>query len=206
MVGALGTQEAVVACFDDGDVVAYLTSDIAKCIANRPSAVACAAPPLQSGIRSVPRNASPRPFLHENVGKSAWGLALHKKSRLIAVSSNRREVTVFALGLAPSRNRGQEPETCEYCHGDCEHVESHVRQRDHNWRIVVTLGGLANNIPNLCFIDDDEGSAELICAVDIKGAIWLANIWKPFGAATRIERCDCPQLRRSSSPWPVTSR
>jgi hypothetical protein len=34
-------------------------------------------------------------FFHENVGMTAWGLALHEESRLIAVSSNRREVTVF---------------------------------------------------------------------------------------------------------------
>jgi len=37
-------------------------------------------------------------FFHENVGKTAWGLAIHEKSRLIAVSSNLREVTVFCFG------------------------------------------------------------------------------------------------------------
>ena len=37
-------------------------------------------------------------FFHENVGKTAWGIAIHEKSRLIAVSSNLREVTVFCFG------------------------------------------------------------------------------------------------------------
>lgn len=31
---------------------------------------------------------------------SAWGLAVHERSRLIAVSSNRREVTVFVPAIA----------------------------------------------------------------------------------------------------------
>ena len=38
-------------------------------------------------------------FLHENVGMSAWGLAIHEKSRMIAVSSNLKEVTVFMPAL-----------------------------------------------------------------------------------------------------------
>lgn len=37
-------------------------------------------------------------FFLENVGDSAWGLAIHEKSRLIAVSSNKKEVTVFVHG------------------------------------------------------------------------------------------------------------
>ncbi|KAM4059045.1 CRT10 domain-containing protein [Hirsutella rhossiliensis] len=189
MVGALGMEEAVVACYDDGDVVAYLTSEIADWI---------------NGARHGPRNTVPRPFLHENVGKSAWGLAVHRKSRLIAVSSNRCEVTVFALGLAPSKKGRQEPDSCECCRRDCGHVESHVRQRARNWRIVVTLGRLADNIPNVCFVDDDQGSADMICAIDIRGAIWLADIWKPSQPATRVEPCNCVQLRNSDS-WPALS-
>jgi hypothetical protein len=34
-------------------------------------------------------------FFHENVGITAWGLAIHEQSRLLAVGSNHREVTVF---------------------------------------------------------------------------------------------------------------
>lgn len=41
----------------------------------------------------------PGSFFHENVGMTAWGLALHEESRLIAVSSNRREVTVFVPAI-----------------------------------------------------------------------------------------------------------
>jgi hypothetical protein len=38
-------------------------------------------------------------FFHENVGQSVWGLAIHEQSRLIAVSSNAREVTLFIFGF-----------------------------------------------------------------------------------------------------------
>lgn len=45
-------------------------------------------------------------FFHENVGCSVWGLAIHAQSRMIAVSSNLKQVTVFSFG-APS---SEEPE------------------------------------------------------------------------------------------------
>jgi hypothetical protein len=39
-------------------------------------------------------------FFIENVGDSAWGLAIHQQSRLIAASSNKHEVQIFAPALA----------------------------------------------------------------------------------------------------------
>ena len=38
-------------------------------------------------------------MFHANVGISAWGLAINGLSRLVAVSSNLSEVTVFMFGL-----------------------------------------------------------------------------------------------------------
>ena len=43
-------------------------------------------------------------LFHENVGSSAWGLAIHSQSRLIAVSSNLKQVSVFAFGVTGSEN------------------------------------------------------------------------------------------------------
>jgi hypothetical protein len=40
-----------------------------------------------------------RPFFQQNVEISAWGLAIHKNSRLIAVGTNKHNVHVFAFGL-----------------------------------------------------------------------------------------------------------
>ena len=38
-------------------------------------------------------------ILFRNVGKSAWGIAIHKAARLIAVSANTHRITVFAFAL-----------------------------------------------------------------------------------------------------------
>ncbi len=72
---------------DDGDVIAYYTHLLW----------------MESGLsqgNKLPPNGTTKPFFHENVGISAWGLAIHDRSRLIAVGSNNREVTVFAFGLS----------------------------------------------------------------------------------------------------------
>lgn len=205
VVGSLGRQEVVVACFDDGDVIAYYTSEIADWISSR-SNVSSTIPPVQKRASRGTRDRIPRPFFHESVGKSAWGLAVHKTTRLIAVSSNRCEVTVFAFALATGRAEKQDPDVCSSCSDTgCDDIERHVRQRARNWRIVVTLGPLADNIPNVCFVDDNDGSACLICAVDITGAVWLADIWTPAQGAMRIEPCNSMQLRNSES-WPTPSR
>jgi hypothetical protein len=203
IVASLGQEEIVLTCYDDGDVIAFYTKDIAECILTKPDTPTPAIPrQRRASTWSFDTGNAPRPFFHENVGISAWGLAVHQKSRLIAVSSNRFEVTVFAPALAthesaPSRN-------CD-CNACCDGVESHVRRRARNWRIVVSLGPLADNIPNISFVDDKYGYAEKISAIDIKGAMWLADIWKPCQAAIRVMPSTSPLLK-SEEFWPASSR
>lgn len=67
--------------------------------------------PLESASRNARENEDrdaelkthmalpPRQFFHENVGISAWGLAVHKEARLIAASANSRVITVWAPAL-----------------------------------------------------------------------------------------------------------
>jgi len=147
-VGFLGYLEIVVMSYDDGDVIAYSTKSVAEAIIQRLGNSGCAEAP-----------SLPRPLLHENVGHSAWGLAVHAKSRLIAVSSNRHEVTVFALALVDKlgfrpRWRPTSP-------------EANVLARKRMWRIVLSLGDDGHNIPSIDFISDPEGFAVQVCAVDI---------------------------------------
>lgn len=187
ITGKLGEEEVLVASCDDGDVYAYYVKDIADWITSKDSL------PLQPGHRR--RNkpspfAYPEPFFRENVGISAWGLAVHQKSRLIAVSSNRSEITVFALALSTSRrNRPEKHTLCKACY-HCDQPEAFVRQRSRNWRIIVTLGPSADNIPNICFVDASDGHAEKVSAVDIGGTLWLADIWKPHLGVIRHARSD----------------
>ncbi|RAL66875.1 hypothetical protein DID88_007657 [Monilinia fructigena] len=88
MIGNLGSKEILLFCCDDGDVTAYYTDLIAEELQQQT---------VESTGSSIPI-ANTQPIFLENVGASAWGLAIHKKSRLIAVSSNKREVTVFVHG------------------------------------------------------------------------------------------------------------
>ncbi|KAH6898588.1 hypothetical protein B0T10DRAFT_114507 [Thelonectria olida] len=156
ITGFLGKEEIVLACYDDGDVAAYYVERIADQLPEH----------RYSCTEKVPQGA-PTPILHENVGDSAWGLAIHQRSQLIAVSSNRHEVTVFAPGLASNHMPSAE----------CSLPEM-VAQRHLNWRIVIALAINTSNIPNLCFIDDDKGYADKVCAIDINACVWIADIWR----------------------------
>ncbi|KAK4240839.1 hypothetical protein C8A03DRAFT_41653 [Achaetomium macrosporum] len=172
IVGNLGDLEIVLFAYDDGDVAAYYTHVIAHCIKANSDAGRTA-----GGPRSR-QAAHPKLFFHENVGSSAWGLAIHEQSRLIAVGSNLRMVVVFAFALTrPSASAsavkfpadGKKPEIIE--------LEKHVRSRTRTWRIVLPLGLEGNNIPNVTFMDDEAGEAEKVVAIDIRGNVWLLDIW-----------------------------
>lgn len=193
----------MVACYDDGDVAAFYTRHIAEYISSKPEIPSSTTPKQRrKSSSSLYTESTPKPFFQENVGISAWGLAVHQKSRLIAVSSNRFEVTVFAPALAANESMTGRNCDCDAC---CDGVESHVRRRARNWRIVVSMGPLADNIPNISFVDDKHGYAEKISAIDIKGAMWLADIWRPSQAAIRVMPSTSPLLK-SEEFWPAASR
>jgi hypothetical protein len=154
--GFLGDLEIVATNYDDGDVVAYSVQRIAEYLS----------PP---DGKARPR---PRPLFQANVGSTAWGLAIHKNSRLLAVSSNRAEVTVFAFGLSqpvdpPCGKRRMAMSACEQT----------VRQRKRDWRIILPLGKSGTNIPSIAFIDNPRGFADKVYAIDILGAGWILDIW-----------------------------
>lgn len=85
----LGKDEILAVVRDDGDVEAYLTRHIYQAIVRR----------CQSGNKLGPIAVDVKPFFHRNVGDSTWGLAIHSEARMIAVSSNNLEITVFTFAL-----------------------------------------------------------------------------------------------------------
>lgn len=105
-VGDLGDKEILLAARDNGDVVAWYTDSIAWAVEQQLALLAqreasgkdVVPPPLEPKHKDY-SPPEPRHFFAENVGNSAWGLAIHKRDRLIAVSSNHAEVTVFAFAL-----------------------------------------------------------------------------------------------------------
>ncbi|TDZ31711.1 hypothetical protein C8035_v001292 [Colletotrichum spinosum] len=179
--GFLGREEVLVSVYDDGSVFVYYTRPIAEYVDKK--LLGC------KGSNPVPTY-----FFADNVGRSAWGIAVHQKSRLIAVSSNRHEVTVFAFGLyrlpeAMSRRRER---------SDDSHEQA-VLRRKRNWRIVIPLGIFGNNIPNIAFWDDDAGLAEKIAAIDVRGVVWILDIWRPRTKAIGIP----PRPRRNNTGWGI---
>ncbi|KAL7924028.1 CRT10 domain-containing protein [Trichoderma austrokoningii] len=200
ITGYLGEQEIVLACYDDGDVVAYYVKDMADWIESKRNQSKA-----QRGSSKAYTSRPPRLLFHENVGQSAWGLAIHRKSRLIAVSSNRSEVTVFAFALASCRNKSRKnKQACDCCQS-CDSPKSGTPRRARNWRIVVALREETSNIPNVSFLDDVDGQAEKVCAVDIKGALYIADIWRMFQPVIKVDPFEHDALR-SEEFWPAPSR
>lgn len=168
IVGFLGDAEILLLCYDNGEVTAYYTREIAAHIAHR-----------AQHPDSAPRP-RPSPFFGANVGISAWGLAIHAKSRLIAVSSNKAEVTVFAFALTRA------PPPSRFLAAPYSAYEAAVLARKRNWRIVLPLRPNGDNIPNIDFVSSSHGYAQKVSAVDINGNIWLLDIWRQETAPVNI--------------------
>ena len=149
-----------------------------------------------------PRPPEPEAFLRDNVGCSAWGLAIHKDHRLIAVSSNMHIVTIFAPAITDLRTPEQRPED----HRQCPLCVGPIFDRcKYSHRIVIALGPTADNIPNVCFLDDKFGRPEMICAIDVKGNIWLAHIWRQCCAAVCSVAASNEKMK-SEEFYPADSR
>jgi hypothetical protein len=118
----LGRKEILLTASDDGDIVGYYISGIMAAIEKQdPDYVDC---------NFV------KPFFRINVKKTAWGLAVHRQARLIAISANSHEVTVVAFKLATSADETKEGQK------DGLH--------DQAWFSVRTLRA-GNNIPSVSF-------------------------------------------------------
>ena len=205
IVGDIGDEEVVVVACDDGDVISYTVRSISLAIdegtetvfeinpyesqkfdRDRQSAWANLILPVidphkTPGFRIIAA------WFHENVGASAWGLATHKASRLLAVSSNAKEINVFAPSLSQNRN-GAFRSTCP----PLERIERYqpckarnpVAWKDRSSGKKFTLLGHAANIPNIAFCDnilDPEG--RYLASTDIDG---YTIVWD-MSSGTQIE-------------------
>lgn len=173
LVDDLGDEEILACVCDDGDVLAYRTSAVFNALERWNTNI-------EMGYNN---DKNLRPFFSENVGVSAWGLAMHKTSRMIAVSANTAEITVFAFALSGASVDSEDEDATPAF----EHLSGHTTwktvagrhetissiQRHQNIRIV--LEGHIVNIPNIAFCnthDDIEG--RWLISTDIDG--WM-NVW-----------------------------
>lgn len=169
MIGDLGPDEILLMSFDSNDVMAYFTKQIAKAVCSGAYDVDTLTPtPII------------RPFFHENVAMSAWGLAVHEKSRLIAVGCNRHDVTIYAFGLR--HNRSDVVAWSQYHQKNFiptpEADVSHQR-RAFSRQMTVLLPQDGNNVPSVAFLDDANGDATKVAAIDVNGNCWIINVWNP---------------------------
>ncbi|PBP15351.1 pyridine nucleotide-disulfide oxidoreductase family protein [Diplocarpon rosae] len=133
-VGALGDHEILLMGCDDGDVIAYYTHQLAR----------------EATKAGGTRGGDPvKPFFHENVGISAWGLAIHKTQLYTPVDT---------LGFG----------------GADGGLADHYRQM--NTRLRLPLGPRGHNVPSIDFLSDDRGGASMVVAVDINGKLWSLDL------------------------------
>lgn len=176
LVDDLGEEEILAGVCDDGDVLAYHTSAVFNALERRNFHT-------ESGYND---DDNLRPFFNENVGKSAWGLAVHKASRMIAVSANTAEITVFAFALSagsvdsedndatPAFKHLSEHTTWKTVTGRHDTLSS--TQRSQNLRIV--LEGHRVNIPSIAFCNaNDDKEGRWLVSTGIDGSMMVWDIW-----------------------------
>lgn len=273
VVGELGDEEILLVARDNGDVAAWYTHTIARYIETDPSRSKETSQRNSESSGHDSRLPSPKHFFADNVGMSAWGLAIHKESRLIAVSANTHEITVFAFAMKQREGAADPPSSSSdrvipqearptsgvqapesppghtlvrsvkdslwllvleeapsiqhpiipwelnpslhdsvaaylpalangrgkiqlsrhrtlisegEAHVQIGKLQRRFQTRQRFWRIVLSLGADASNVPSIAFCEDAEGHANRIAAIDIAGYLYIVDIWQIARKPIRI--------------------
>lgn len=188
IVDDLGDEETLACVCDDGDVLLYHVVAIARAIQLRaePGPAESRQDPSADEGRG-PRNA--KPFFHINVGKSAWGVTMHKAARMLAVSNNRHVIDVIAFALRQPSSRSSS-RSSSFSEEDrmavvtdqpfsAGAVSSSPRSRSPpaNNR-HVELRGHEHNIPSVAFCNNRyDPNGEWLVSVDVDGVMIVWDIW-----------------------------
>jgi hypothetical protein len=168
LVAYLGNDEVLLVTCDDGDVVGYRVSEIQRVIST----------PLQND-----EEVEARTFLHRNVGQSAWGLAVHREARMIAISANTHEITVLAYALADQDDEG---EFSKYDQNN-EKKFPKPRTRDH----VITLRA-NHNVPAVSFNNtSSDPQGRWLFSTCINGEVRLWDLHNPSEPSTTFQMGWC---------------
>jgi len=169
IVQKLGKDEVIANVRDDGDVEVFLVRHIVHAIATRVDRHDITQDPIADNVK---------PLFLRNVGISAWGLAIHAEARIIAVSSNRHEVTIFRFGLVDEHDEGQSSrkqakpaDDSQSSRWDEERREDNVDSRPERKTDVTrqVLNGEAN-IPHIAFCNTgDDPDGRWLLTTDISG-------------------------------------
>ena len=189
VIGDLGRDEILCLTTDSGNVIAYHTSTIARTIERS----------AENNLPLPVEDTNIRPFFAHWVFESAWGIAIHKAARLIAVSANvphhvesdeqTAKITVFAFALTSQPSSGNESVTSNNVNGlgesdneewpeleDQTILHEQLMFRTRNVKLV--LSEHTANIPNISFVNnhlDREG--KWLISTDIDGEMKVWRIW-----------------------------
>jgi hypothetical protein len=169
IVQKLGKDEVIANVRDDGDVEVFLIRHIVHAIATRVNLHDDTQDPVADNLK---------PLFQRNVGISAWGLAIHTQARIIAVSSNRHEVTIFRFGLVDDydnlktpRKQAKAADNKQSSRWDGERREDNLGSRPERNTDVTrqVLNGEAN-IPHIAFCNTgDDPDGRWLLTTDISG-------------------------------------
>ena len=169
IIEKLGHKEILVAACDDGDVVAYYIKDVQREIEARDCG--------DLDLKLEPADHSLRPFFLQNVGLSAWGLAVHTNARQIAVSSNTTTIHIYAFGLVDWEVSGEGPELISSTEWPIVSQLSRDQHPAQNWHIELKRHD--NNIPTVTFDNsgrDPEGRYLVSAEIGQDVIVW--DIWE----------------------------
>ncbi|KAG4438132.1 hypothetical protein IFR05_006379 [Cadophora sp. M221] len=203
-VGKLGEFEILLIACDDGDLLAYYTRLLERNVNAADSSCSDAS------------TTHIQPFFHENVGISAWGLAIHQVSRLIAVGTNNSDVHVFQPALAVRydaetggryNQEGTSSDWPERCFTATTSSFTPVSKLDFgsaalgdferkDCRLVLELGPSGSNIPSIDFVSDENGEASVVLATDVNGKLWSLSL-------SRNETLEWPEIHQNPSHLPL---
>ena len=160
VVAFLGVEEIFLVTCDDGDVLGFRIDEIQQAIELR----------REPNCPKTIHGNDVRHFFLENVGKSAWGLAVHTEARKIAVSSNTHCVTVFEFGLA---SKDEEREEQQFSDDTGPPLSPSSRYKDRSY----ILSGQRENIPcvTFCNTGEDPDGRFLACG-DITGVTYIWDL------------------------------
>lgn len=182
LVDDLGRDEVLLLATDSGNVCGYHVEAIYSAV-NR-----CA----KSGYKRPFDGAEVSPFFVENVGMSAWGLATHKFARLIAVSANTGQITVYAFALVdPAVNSDDSFGSSENLNLTSDQMwvsidnRKQLRElkklmpRNHRSRnLRLTYRGHFDNIPCVSFANFDlDADGVWMVSTDINNRVIIWRIW-----------------------------
>lgn len=176
IIEKLGKDEVIANVRDDGDVEIFLVRHVIHAISTRTTSGHNVEIPVADNVK---------PIFQRNVGISAWGLAIHTQARILAVSSNRHEVTIFRFGLvdeleAPKGSRRKAMLSGQLGEWEDEHGDDNPEsRRERNADVTRQVLNGEANIPHIAFCNTgDDPDGRWLLTTDISGVCRAIDLHK----------------------------